>query len=272
MPELPEVETLRRALLPLVRNRALMEMQFFRPDIRFPIPAETLKRELIPNPIADITRRGKYLLLHASSGAMVWHLGMSGRISQKPSMQPVEKHTHAAFRFAPATCLHFIDPRRFGSIVWAPNGVGHPLLNHLGLDPLDPQTTAKTLMTLAKSSKAPVKSFLMDSKRLTGVGNIYASEALFGAGIHPLRPVGRLTLPAWEKLLEALRETLQESIASGGTTLRNFFSADGAPGYYAIRLSVYGKESQPCPRCGAPVARIRQTGRSSFFCKICQKW
>ncbi len=271
MPELPEVETLRRALIPIVRDKACTRVRFFRNEIRFPIPTETLNRELDRKRIRDITRRGKYLLLHTESGAMVWHLGMSGRVAQHPSMEPVEKHTHAVFRFEPETHLHFIDPRRFGCIVWAPKDQGHKLLNHLGLDPLESTTTPKALKTLAKNCKAPVKSFLMDAKRLVGVGNIYACESLFLAGMHPWRTAGRLTLGDWQRLLDALRATLKKSIASGGTTLRDFFSTDGTPGYFAIELSVYGKENEPCPRCTTPIVRTVHSGRSTFHCKVCQK-
>ncbi len=271
MPELPEVETLRRALLPVVRNKTCTQVRFFRGDIRFPIPAETLSRELDGQTVIDITRRGKYLLLHTRNGAMVWHLGMSGRVIQHPSMEPVEKHTHAAFQFGPGTHLHFIDPRRFGCIVWAPKAQGHKLLNGLGLDPLDDATTPEALKTLARNCKAPVKSFLMDAKRLVGVGNIYACESLFLARIKPWRKAGRLTLADWDRLLASLREALTNSIASGGTTLRDFFTTDGTPGYYAVALSVYGKEGAPCPACTAPIARAVHYGRSTFYCAVCQK-
>lgn len=271
MPELPEVETLRRALLPLVRNRELLEIKLFRKDLRFPIPEKKLRRELLNVPLQDITRRGKYLLLQVRSGAMLWHLGMSGRVIQRPSAEPMEKHTHAVFRFTPEVYLHFIDPRRFGCILWVPRNTGHPLLNHLGFEPLATETTPTGLKEKARNCKAPIKSFLMDSRRIVGVGNIYACESLFGAGIHPKRPAGKLTLADWERLLSGLRQTLEKSIAAGGTTLRDFYSADGTAGYYAVSLAVYGKEKEPCPKCGAPIVRIIQSGRSTFYCKICQK-
>ena len=271
MPELPEVETLRRALLPLVKNKTLRKLKFFRKDIRFPIPQKKLHEELTDQIIGDITRRGKYLLMHAPAGAMILHLGMSGRIVRHPSMKPVEKHTHAIFRFEPDTYLHFIDPRRFGCILWAPKNEGHKLLNHLGLDPLDAETTAKGLKVLARNRKVPIKSFLMDSKRITGVGNIYVCETLFRAAVNPRRPAGKITLAEWEKLITSLQTILNNSIASGGTTLRDFFSADNTPGYYAVQLSVYGKENQPCPNCGTPIFRTIHSGRSTFYCKVCQK-
>jgi formamidopyrimidine-DNA glycosylase len=271
MPELPEVETLRRALLPLVKNKTLSDMKFFRKDIRFPIPQTKLRQGLTGATLSDITRRGKYLLLHAPTGAMILHLGMSGRVIKHPSMQPVEKHTHAIFHLEPDTFLHFIDPRRFGCILWAPENEGHPLLDHLGLDPLDAGTTAKALKVMARNRKSPIKSFLMDSKRLTGVGNIYACESLFHGGLNPRRHAGKITLREWEALLTSLQTVLNSSIASGGTTLRDFFTTDNTPGYYAVNLSVYGKENQPCPNCATPIVRALQTGRSTFYCKVCQK-
>ncbi len=271
MPELPEVETLKRALLPLVKNKSLKEMKFFRKDIRFPIPVKKLRDALTGATISEIARRGKYLLLHAPTGAMILHLGMSGRVVQHPSMHPVEKHTHAVFHFEPDTFLHFIDPRRFGCILWAPDNEGHRLLDHLGMDPLDEATTPKALKVLARKCKAPVKSFIMDSKRLTGVGNIYACESLFKSGLNPRRLAGTITLREWEIFLTFLKAILNSSIASGGTTLRDFFTADNTPGYYAVNLSVYGKENQPCPICQTPIVRLTQTGRSTFFCKHCQK-
>ena len=271
MPELPEVETLKRALLPLARNRKLLALRFFRDDIRFPIPKEKLRAELTGKKVSDITRQGKYLLLHTVSGAMLWHLGMSGRVIQYPSRDPVEKHTHAIFHFEPQTFLHFIDPRRLGCILWAGKNEGHPLLDHLGLDPLAPKTTAAVLKVKARNCKAPIKSFLMDSRRLAGVGNIYACESLFAVPLNPGRPAGKLTLADWEKLISSLRSTLNNSIAAGGTTLRDFFSADNTPGYYAVNLSVYGRENQPCPNCGSPIVRTVRSGRSTFYCKVCQK-
>ena len=271
MPELPEVETLKNALLPLVRNKTLLDLRFFRKDIRFTIPEQVLRQELLNKPILNITRRGKYLLFHSSSGAMLWHLGMSGRVIQYPSPDKVDKHTHAIFKFEPETFLHFIDPRRFGCIMWASMDEGHPLINHLGPDPLGPEATPGFMKEQARQCRAPIKSFIMDSKRITGVGNIYACESLFSAGINPKRQAGKLTLPDWEKLLAGLRQTLNKSIQSGGTTLRDFFNPDGSAGYYSIQLSVYGKVGQPCPTCKRKISRITQSGRSTFYCKTCQK-
>ena len=271
MPELPEVETLRRGLLPLVVNKTLRQIKFFRKDIRFPIPQKLLKQELINETIREITRRGKYIQLHTDTGSMIWHLGMSGRVTCQSSMKMVEKHTHAIFAFDPETFLHFIDPRRFGCILWAPKHEGHRLINDLGLEPLEIETTPKILKELARDCRLQIKSFLMDAKRIVGVGNIYASESLFAAGIHPEKPAGKITLPKWEKLLSSLRKILETSIAAGGTTLKDFYSSDGAPGYYTVNLSVYGREGQPCHKCNTIIKRITRAGRSTFFCRSCQK-
>lgn len=271
MPELPEVETLRRALIPLVKNKTLLEIKFLREDLRFPIPCQLLTTEMKGAIIDDVTRKGKYLLFHVSEGAMVWHLGMSGRVTQRATLIPAEKHTHIIFKFEPQTYLHFIDPRRFGSIFWASKCEGHPLLDHLGPDPFDVGTTAELLKTSARKSKVPIKSFLMNSRRLAGIGNIYACESLFAFPMNPWRKAGRLTLKDWQRLLDVLRVTLDKSIAAGGTTLRDFFSPDGNAGYYSIQLAVYGKKNKPCPVCGTFITRNIGGGRSTFFCKTCQK-
>lgn len=271
MPELPEVETLRRAMAARVPGKRLIGMRFFRPDLRFPIPAESLERHLTGSVLSHITRTGKYLLLHFRDGAMLWHLGMSGRVQQGASLQPIHKHDHAVFQFEPDLYLHFVDPRRFGAILWVPDGKGHPLIDHLGPDPLDPQTTAAKLKARAATCKGPVKGFLMNASRLAGVGNIYACEALHTAGINPWRPAHRLSLQTWETLLAALRHTLEKSIAAGGTTLRDFYNPDGNPGYYALDLLVYGREGEPCRTCATPIVRRVMTGRSTFFCRVCQK-
>lgn len=270
MPELPEVETLKNALRPLVEGKVLLELKFFREDIRFPIPQKELL-ELAGSPVTELTRLGKYILLTTGTGSMLWHLGMSGRVTQRPSMEPQEKHTHAVFKFETGVCLHFIDPRRFGCILWIPKNTAHPLIAHLGPDPLADKTTAEYLKASARKRTTPIKSFLMDSRRLAGVGNIYACESLFAAGIHPKRPAGRLSLAHWEILLQELRHILQKSIHAGGTTLKDFFNADGTKGYFSVQLSVYGREGLPCPKCKTPVSRLIQSGRSTFYCKSCQK-
>ena len=270
MPELPEVETLRRALLPLVKNNVCSEIKFFRKDLRFPIPKALLNKGLLNKKVSDITRKGKYLLFHATKGSMLLHLGMSGRVVLQATIEPQEKHTHVIFKFAQKSYLHFIDPRRFGSISWVPESGKHPLIDNLGCDPFSPDMTAKAMKILARKSRAPMKSFIMNAQKITGVGNIYACESLYHARIRPQKQAGKITLVQWEKWIECLRNVLNNSIAKGGTTLRDFFDPNGSQGYFSVSLAVYGKEGQPCPECTRPISRLVQTGRSTFFCKLCQ--
>ena len=270
MPELPEVETLRRALLPLVKNKTCSEVILFRKALRFPIPEKSLVKGLIGNKVSNIIRKGKYLLFQTIEGSMLLHLGMSGRITLQQTFEPREKHTHVIFKFSTKNYLHFVDPRRFGSISWVPKSGKHPLIDNLGCDPFSVDMTAKNMKVLARKSRAPIKSFIMNSQRITGVGNIYACESLFYAGIRPTKQAGKITLLQWEKWIECLRNVLNKSIASGGTTLRDFFNPNGSKGYYSVSLSVYGKEGRPCPKCSQPISRLFQTGRSTFFCKYCQ--
>ena len=272
MPELPEVETLKRALTPLVLNKRLVKLSFLRKNLRFPIPSTKIRKGLLNQEIAKITRRGKYILLHVPDGALLIHLGMSGRINQAPSMEPIEKHTHAIFKFDPDVYLHYIDPRRFGCLLWVPIGQGHPLLNEIGPDPLEKEITATKMMLLAKKcKKVSIKNFLMDSKRIAGVGNIYACETLFSARISPKKIARRISFSQWTLILSNLRDILQKSITAGGTTLRDFHSTDGSQGYYKFSLAVYGKENEPCIVCTQPIKRIIQSARSTFYCKECQK-
>ena len=272
MPELPEVETLKRALTPLVLNKRLLELNFLRKNLRFPIPSSKLCKGLLNQKISAITRKGKYILIHAPDGSLLVHLGMSGRVTQAPSMKPMEKHTHALFKFEPNTYLHYIDPRRFGCLLWIPKGNGHPLLDGLGPDPIDQEITAQEMKTAAKNcSSVSIKNFLMDAKRIAGIGNIYACEALFAARIYPKKPARKINSTQWTILLSVLRDILKKSIVAGGTTLRDFHSTDGSQGYYKFKLAVYGKENKSCPVCTEPIKRIIQSARSTFYCKVCQK-
>ena len=272
MPELPEVETLKRALASLVLNKRLLELTFLRKNLRFPIPLTKICKGLLNQTVSKVTRKGKYILLHVPEGALLIHLGMSGRFTQAPSMELIEKHTHAIFKFDPDVYLHYIDPRRFGCLLWVPNGQGHPLLNGIGPDPLGKEITAIKMKLLAKKcKKVSIKNFLMDSKRIAGVGNIYACETLFAARISPKKIARRINSSQWTLILSNLCDILQKSIVAGGTTLRDFHSTDGNQGYYKFSLAVYGKENEPCLVCSKPIKRIIQSARSTFYCKTCQK-
>jgi len=271
MPELPEVETLRRALLPLVVNKTCTVIKFFRKDIRFTIPQATLRNQFANRRVSQIQRKGKYLLLKVPTGAMLWHLGMSGRVSMQTSITPREKHTHAIFQFGAEIFLHFIDPRRFGCILWVPQSGEHPLLDKMGPDPFSPDTNARAMKILSKNCQSPIKTFIMDARRIAGIGNIYACESLYRAGINPKRKAGRVSLKKWDQLISCIRTTLENSISVGGTTLRDFFDPSGSKGYYAVKLCVYGKEGEPCQKCESKISRIVHSGRSTFYCKTCQK-
>jgi formamidopyrimidine-DNA glycosylase len=272
MPELPEVETLKRALVSLVLNKRLLDLTFLRKNLRFPIPLTKIRKGLLNQTVSKVTRKGKYILLHVPDGALLIHLGMSGRFNQAPSMEPIEKHTHAIFKFDPDVYLHYIDPRRFGCLLWVPNGQGHPLLNSIGPDPLGKEITPTKIKLVAKTcKKVSIKNFLMDSKRIAGVGNIYACETLFAARISPKKIARRIKSSQWTLILSNLRDILQKSIVAGGTTLRDFHSTDGNQGYYKFSLAVYGKENEPCLVCAKPIKRIIQSARSTFYCKTCQK-
>ena len=272
MPELPEVETLKRALTPLVLNKRLLELNFLRKDLRFPIPASKIRKGLLNRTISKLIRKGKYILIHVADGSLLVHLGMSGRIIQASSLTPIEKHTHAVFKFEANVFLHYIDPRRFGCLLWIEKGGEHPLLSGLGPDPLGQEITAKEMKSAAQNcSKSSIKNFLMNAKRIAGVGNIYACETLFAARVYPKKPARKISSTQWTLILLVLRDILQKSIAAGGTTLRDFYSTDGSQGYYKLNLAVYGKENKPCVVCAQPIKRIVQSARSTFYCKSCQK-
>ena len=272
MPELPEVETLKRALGSLVLNKRLLELNFLRKNLRFPIPSSKIRKGLLNQAISQLTRKGKYILIHVPGGALLIHLGMSGRVTQASSMTPIEKHTHAVFKFESNIFLHYIDPRRFGCLLWIAKGSGHPLLSGLGPDPLDQEITANEMKSAAQNcSKASIKNFLMDAKRIAGVGNIYACETLFAARVYPKKPARKISSAQWTLILSVLRAILKKSIVAGGTTLRDFYSTDGSQGYYKFNLAVYDKENKPCIVCAQPIKRIVQSARSTFYCKLCQK-
>lgn len=273
MPELPEVETLKRALIPLISNKRLLEIKFLRKTLRFPIPSSKIRKGLLNQTISKLTRKGKYILIHVPDGSLLVHLGMSGRVTQAPSMKPLEKHTHAVFKFESNIFLHFIDPRRFGCLLWIAKGSEHPLLSRLGPDPIEQEITAQEMKSAAKNcNKVSIKNFLMDANRISGVGNIYACEALFAARVYPKRAARKISSAQWTLILSVLRDILQKSIASGGTTLRDFHNTDGSQGYYKFNLAVYGRENKPCVVCTQPIRRIIQSARSTFYCKLCQKY
>lgn len=271
MPELPEVETTRRGLLPHLVGRRIRDVVVRNANLRWPVPRD-LSRRVRGERVLDIRRRGKYLLFDCRHGHLLVHLGMSGRLTVVPDDLPPRKHDHVDVRIEGDKALRLTDPRRFGAMLWIEEPAErHALLKDLGLEPLAPEFTGEALAARARGRRVPVKQFLMNAGIVTGVGNIYASEALFRAGIHPARAAGRISRERWERLARAVRETLESALASGGSTLRDFASAEGRPGYFQHKHAVYGREGKPCRACRTPIRQLRQGQRSTFYCPSCQR-
>lgn len=275
MPELPEVETTRLSLLPHLLGRRIVELDVRVERLRTVLDAAQLQHHLIGARIEALRRRGKYLLADLHHGqVLLIHLGMSGRLSiDRQTMPDLGKHDHVVWRFDDGGRLRFTDPRRFGLVeLFAAEGeLSHPRLRRLGLEPLGEEFAALTLRQAAAGSRLPIKTLLMDANRLVGVGNIYASEALFAAGIHPQTPADRLSPARWRRLATAIQYTLNAAIDQGGTTLRDFASAEGQAGYFGSQLQVYGRQGEPCVACRQPIQRLVQSGRSTYFCPTCQR-
>ena len=270
MPELPEVETARRGLLPHVAGRRVGHVRLRRPDLRWPIPREV--EDLLPGQRIDaIRRRAKYLLLDTGAGSALLHMGMSGSLRVLPSDTPVRAHDHVDIALDSDRVLRFNDPRRFGCLLWQSPGTVHPLLADLGPEPLSDDFDGDLLFQLSRGRSAPVKTFLMDQAVVVGVGNIYAAEALFIAGISPLRAAGKVSRERYAALADAVKAILAHAIARGGTTLRDFISPDGAPGYFEQELTVYGRGGEPCRRCGRPLKQALIGQRASVWCGHCQR-
>lgn len=270
MPELPEVETTRAGLAPHLTGRRVLAATLRRPDLRWPIPEE-IRAELPGQRIAAVTRRAKYLLLEAQSGSALLHLGMSGCLRVLPPDAPVGPHDHVDLALDSGRVLRFTDPRRFGCLLWQSAGQTHPLLRDLGPEPLSEDFDGDHLFRVGRGRGAPVKSFLMDQAVVVGVGNIYAAESLFRAGIHPLRAAGAVSRARYERLAGAVKTILGRAIARGGTTLRDFLAPDGAPGYFEQELWVYGREGEACKACGTALKDARIGQRATVWCPRCQR-
>ncbi len=270
MPELPEVETTRRGLAPHLVGRRIESVTLRRDALRWPIPPEVSAR-LVGEQIAAIRRRAKYLLLDTGAGSALWHLGMSGSLRVLEADVPVRAHDHVDVALDDGRLLRFNDPRRFGSLLWQPPGETHALLRGLGPEPLDDAFDGDYLFALSRGRRAPVKTFLMDQAVVVGVGNIYAAEALFEAGIHPLREAGKVGRERHARLAAAVKRILAHAIERGGTTLRDFISPDGLPGYFEQELLVYGRGGEPCKRCGTTLKEARIGQRASVWCPRCQR-
>ncbi len=271
MPELPEVETTRRGVREALLGQTITAFDLREPRLRWRVEA-SLAAELAGQRVHDVRRRAKYLLLDLDRGSLIAHLGMSGSLRVMPAGSPRLLHDHYDLVLDSGQCLRYNDPRRFGSLHWCTGPVEqHPLLAALGPEPLEETLTAEYLARKARGRKAAVKLFLMDQRVVVGVGNIYASEALFRSGVRPRRAAGRLKGAEWQRIVASIRQVLGEAIVQGGTTLRDYVNTDGTPGYFRQQLFVYERAGEPCRRCSTAIRHLVQGQRSTYFCPTCQK-
>jgi formamidopyrimidine-DNA glycosylase len=271
VPELPEVETTRRGVAPVLTGRTVSTVTIRNRRLRLPVP-RNLPLDLTGLRLHAVTRRAKYLLFRFAPGTLLVHLGMSGNLRVVPPETALKKHDHVEIIFDSQHSLRFHDPRRFGLILWTERPAeNHRLLRHLGPEPWDAVFDGAYLHRRAAGRRAAVKNFVMDGRIVVGVGNIYASEALHRAGVHPNRAAGRVSLERYGRVAAAVRSVLEEALAAGGTTLRDFLKSDGEPGYFRAQLEVYGRAGESC-RCGRGVIRQRRISqRASFYCPHCQR-
>jgi len=269
MPELPEVETTRRGLAPLLCGARIAALIVRDPRLRWPI-APALKRLLPGQTITKIERRGKYLLLDLGAGSLIIHLGMSGSLRVIAAENPPGAWDPFDIAFTDGQCLRMRDPRRFGALLYSEDPHHHPLIKNLGPEPLETGFSGPYLYDRARYRKVAIRDFLLNGHIVAGIGNIYANEALFEAGIHPSRAAGRISLVRYESLATAIVDVLNRAIAAGGTTLKDFAGSDGRPGYFKQQLRVYGREGEPCFRCHGTIARLTMGARSGYYCPECQ--
>ncbi len=269
MPELPEVETTRLGISPHLLGGRISKLVIRQSKLRWPIP-EALIANLPGQRIESVERRAKYLLVHTQAGSALLHLGMSGSLRVLDPESSPGKHDHFDWLLDSGRMLRFTDPRRFGSLLWQPPGTTHALLARLGPEPLGDDFDGDHLWRLSRGRSAAVKTFIMDQAIVVGVGNIYAAEALFAAGINPRRKAGLVSRGRYAHLSEAIKRILGYAIERGGTTLRDFISPDGVPGYFEQELTVYGRAGQPCRNCGTTIRSITLGQRSTFYCPRCQ--
>jgi formamidopyrimidine-DNA glycosylase len=270
MPELPEVETSRRGIAPWVLNQKVCGVVIRDRRLRWPVP-EDIERLLPGQVIRSLRRRAKYLLFETSAGTAMLHLGMSGSLRIIDANEPAGKHDHVDIQFESGKALRFRDPRRFGSLLWTHKPFEHDLLRSLGPEPLSDEFDGDYLWQKARGRRVSIKQFIMNGSVVVGVGNIYASEALFLAGIHPKRRADRISARRMMLLVDAIKTVLQSAIEAGGTTLRDFHGGDGEPGYFRQKLEVYGRDGEPCRRCKRLLSVVVLGQRSTFYCKGCQK-
>lgn len=271
MPELPEVETTRRGIAPHLIERRVEKVVIRESRLRWPVPVD-LGSSLTGQRIESVERRAKYLLLKTAAGTVILHLGMSGSLRVVSANSLPQRHDHVDFCFEGGLVLRFRDPRRFGAILWTlESPVSHPLLSGLGPEPLSDAFNGEHLAKRGMGRRCAIKSLLMDGHVVVGIGNIYASEALFRAGIDPRRAAGRISTSRYAHLADCVQEVLLEAIEAGGTTLRDFMHEDGRPGYFSLQLNVYGRAGEPCPVCGKGIRNVVLAQRNTFYCPSCQR-
>ena len=270
MPELPEVETTLRGISPHIKNQLVSKVIIRQPKLRWPIPAE-LPQLIEQQILNNLSRRAKYLLLHFNTGTLLIHLGMSGSIRVITAGTAAAKHDHFELEFAHQKSIRLTDPRRFGAVLWlGKEPYQHPLLRKLGPEPLSESMTGHYLYQKSRHKKVSIKQFIMDQAIVTGIGNIYCTEALFLAGISPVRAAGNISLKRYQVLVTQIQKTLSLAIAQGGTSLRDFVGSDGRPGYFKQELNAYGRSGLPCKQCKKALTEIKQAQRTTVYCTHCQ--
>lgn len=271
MPELPEVETTRRGIAPWLEGRRLAEVVVRNRRLRWPIPP-ALPERLAGARVEVLERRAKYLLMRTDRGTALLHLGMTGGLRVLTGIAAPGRHDHYDLVTDAGITVRFSDPRRFGALLWTEEDPArHPLLAHLGPEPLAGDFDGGHLHRMSRGRRVAIKPHIMNAAVVVGVGNIYASEALYRAGIHPARAAGRLSPARCTALAAAIKEVLQDALRAGGTTIRDFYGGDGEPGYFTQELRVYDRAGEPCLRCGAPLKQRVLGQRSSYFCARCQR-
>ena len=277
MPELPEVEVTRLGIAPHVQGRSISAVRILDGRLRWPVP-KNLSKVLVDQKVEGIQRRGKYLLLEFATGYLLIHLGMTGTLRVLPLSEPIKLHDRVILEFGKLS-LRLHDPRKFGAVLWHPKSKGpleqNPLLQKLGVEPFsqefEGELGAELLYQHSRNRSVAVKQFLLAGQAVVGVGNIYCSESLFQAGIHPVKPAGKLTRPQCVRLAEAVRFILKKAIDAGGSSLKDFVNSDGDPGHFMVQTKVYDRKDQPCKVCKTPIKQIVQGQRSTYFCPTCQK-
>lgn len=271
MPELPEVETVLRGIAPHLIGQTVTQIVVRQPRLRWPIPVD-LAAQMSGQKIYQVERRAKYLLLRTGAGTALFHLGMTGRLRILPTDTPLQKHDHVDLVLANDRCLRFNDSRRFGALLWTSDPPErHPLIRALGIEPFDRACSGDYFYQKAQGRTVALKAFVMDHHIVVGVGNIYANESLFAAGLDPLRPAGQVSHVEYERLASTIREVLYSAIRQGGTTLRDFVGSDGQPGHFQQSFRVYGRGLLPCVICGEPIQQCRFAQRATYYCPHCQR-